>query len=205
MTILKGLTDEALYRLMRQGRQDAFAELYERHEAALFRYAMHMAGSRETGEEIAHDVFVRLLDAAERFDERRGALVAYLYGIARNLVRVSKRHTSVGIPGEIRAVDEGGLSLALIAREQVAALHAALARMPLPYRDAVVLCDLEELPYEEAARRMGCAVGTVRSRVHRGRLFLAERLKPAEARARAVGGQETERKVMRDGMSSVDR
>jgi RNA polymerase sigma-70 factor (ECF subfamily) len=182
---LQGLTDEALYRLMRQGRQEAFAELYERHEPALFRYALHMSGSREDGEEIAHEAFVRLLDVRERFDERRGALVAYLYGIARNLVRESRRRVSVGEPEERGAGPN--LPGALIERERVAALHAALARMPVAYRDAVVLCDLEELSYEEAARRMGCPVGTVRSRVHRGRLFLAGRLRPVEAPAPAAG------------------
>jgi len=57
-----------------------------------------------------------------------------------------------------------------------AALRRAIARLPLRYREAVVLCDLESSSYEEAAAALACAVGTVKSRVHRGRELLARKL-----------------------------
>ena len=66
----------------------------------------------------------------------------------------------------------------LIRSETTASLYAALRALPDPYRDAVILCDLEERSYEDAARLMGCPVGTVRSRVHRARVLLAARLRP---------------------------
>jgi RNA polymerase sigma-70 factor (ECF subfamily) len=66
----------------------------------------------------------------------------------------------------------------LINNERTAALYAAVRELPEQYRDAVVLCDLEEKSYEETARLMKCPVGTVRSRVHRARMLLAARLKP---------------------------
>jgi RNA polymerase sigma-70 factor (ECF subfamily) len=56
------------------------------------------------------------------------------------------------------------------------ALRRAVLSLPLRYREAVVLCDLQETPYAEAADALGCAVGTVRSRLHRGRALLAAKM-----------------------------
>lgn len=169
-------TDEELYRQMRKGNRQAFAALYERHEPALFRYALHMSGSRAMAEEVSHEVFVRLIGPGLRFDERRGNLEAYLYGVARNLVRAMRR------AGETEeSVDQAVMHDILgdlIRDETTAALYRALDELPERYRDAVVLCDLEELSYEDAARISGCPVGTVRSRLHRARLLLAAKLKP---------------------------
>src|SRR5271167_1235270 len=88
-------SDEELYRLMRKGDQDAFAELYERREPALYRYALHTSGSSIVAEEVAHEVFVQLMGAGARFDESRGSLESYLYGVARNLIRVVRRQGPV--------------------------------------------------------------------------------------------------------------
>ena len=169
-------TDEELYRQMRKGSRQAFATLYERREPALYRYALHMSGSRATAEEVAHEVFVRLMGPHLHYDERRGTLEAYLYGMARNLIRVIRRK---GEPEE--AVEQAVLHDILgdmIRDETTAALYAALGGLPEGYRDAVVLCDLEERSYEDAAGIMGCPVGTVRSRLHRARLLLAAKLRP---------------------------
>src|SRR5258706_6833548 len=88
-------SDEELYRQMRKGNQKAFATLYERREPALYRYALHVTGSRTSAEEVAQEVFVRLLGPHLHFDDRRGSLEAYMYGVARNLVRVLRRKGSV--------------------------------------------------------------------------------------------------------------
>jgi len=66
----------------------------------------------------------------------------------------------------------------LIGDERAAALHKAVRELPDAYRDAVVLCDLEERSYEDAARLMECPIGTIRSRLHRARSMLAAKLKP---------------------------
>ena len=176
VSALKQLSDEELYRLMRQGDQLAFAELYERRQPAIYRYALHMSGSQAAGEEIAHEVFVRLMGTRAGFDERRGSLEAYLYGVARNLVHALRR---TGRVEELKdqAVEQDVVG-GLIKREMVAALYAAMDTLPERYRDVIVMCDLEERSYEQAARLLGCPVGTVRSRLHRGRMFLAARLKP---------------------------
>ena len=161
---------------MRKGDQESFAELYERREPGLFRYALHLSGSRVDAEEVAHEAFVQLIGSRMRFDAGRGSLEAYLYGVARNLVRVVRRKRTLEQGAEQAAT--GDILGDLIKDERTAALHAAIRELPDAYRDAVVLCDLEEKSYEETARLMKCPVGTVRSRVHRARMLLSARLRP---------------------------
>jgi RNA polymerase sigma-70 factor (ECF subfamily) len=172
-------SDEELYRQMRTGNQRAFATLYERREPALYRYALHMTGSRTAAEEVAQEVFVRLLGPHLLFDDRRGSLEGYMYGVARNLVRVMRRKGSVEEVVEQSA--EHDILGDLIKDQATAALYRVLSELPEHYRDAVVLCDLEERSYEDASRLMECPVGTVRSRLHRARSLLASRLKPEQA------------------------
>ena len=168
-------SDEELYRLMRKGNQDAFAELYERREPALYRFALHMSGSTAVAEEISHEVFIQLMAASTRFDETRGSLESFLYGIARNLIRVVRRQGPVA-----ETVDrpfEHDILGDLIGNETTAALHRTLRDLPERYRSVIILCDLEERSYEDVARLIGRPVGTVRSRLHRARALLSAKLK----------------------------
>jgi RNA polymerase sigma-70 factor, ECF subfamily len=172
-------TDEELYRRMRGGDKPALAELYERLGARIYRYALYTSGHRPVAEEVAQEVFLRLIGPGGRFDESRGSLEAYLYGLARNLLRGISRIPSIA--GEEEAPSGEDLLTELIDDERTAALYEALAGLPAGYRDAVVLCDLEERSYEEAARLMQCPTGTVRSRLHRARLLLSAKLTPLRA------------------------
>ncbi|MCU1274573.1 MAG: polymerase, sigma-24 subunit, subfamily [Bryobacterales bacterium] len=169
-------SDQELYDRMRKGDQQAFAELYERHEPALFRYALHLSGNHFVAEEVAHEVFLHLAGSYIRFDAKRGSLEAYLYGTIRNLVRVVwRKRACEPRQDQIAACDVLG---DLIHDERTAALYAALRELPDHYRDAIMLCELEEKSYEDAARLLNCPVGTIRSRVHRARILLAARLRP---------------------------
>jgi RNA polymerase sigma-70 factor, ECF subfamily len=172
-------SDEELYRQMRNGSQDAFAQLYERREPALHRFALHMSGNPTVAEEVSHEVFVQLMGPTTRFDETRGSLESFLYGIARNLIRVVRRQGPVAEPVE-RSFDPDILG-ELIGNETTAALHRTLRELPLRYRDVIILCDLEERSYEDVARVLSCPVGTVRSRLHRARALLAAKLKRLHA------------------------
>src|SRR4051812_30458153 len=134
-------SDEELYRLMRLGHRDAFAELYQRHEPALYRYALHASGSPSVAEEVVHEVFLQLMSPGAGYNETRGALENYLYGVARNLVRVARRLGPVAEPVD-QAVSHDIVGR-LIQREAVDALYQALREMPDLYRDVVILCDLE--------------------------------------------------------------
>jgi RNA polymerase sigma-70 factor (ECF subfamily) len=173
------ISDEELYRRMREGNQDAFARLYERREPALYRFALHMTGSSAAAEEVAHEVFVQLMGPVARFDETRGSLESFLYGVARNLIRVVRRQGPVAEPVDSPFQDD--ILGDLIRDEASAALHRTLRELPERYRDVVFLCDLEERSYQEVAEIIGCPVGTVRSRLHRARALLSTKLKRLNA------------------------
>ena len=121
-------SDEELYRLMRKGDQDAFAQLYERREPALYRFALHMSGSPTVAEEVSHEVFVQLMGPSTRFDETKGSLESFLYGIARNLVRVARRVGPVMEP--VDRPFEHDILGELIGSEATAALHRTLRELP---------------------------------------------------------------------------
>ena len=175
MTGLRKRTDEELYRLVKKGDRGALAELYERREPGLYRYALYASGSRAVAEEVTQEIFLRLIGPGIPFDERRGPLEAYLYGVARNLLRMRPPPWGLDEVDE-PATNEGALR-DLIEDQRTAALIEAVQELPAAYRDAVVFCDLEERSYDEAARLMDCPVGTVRSRLHRARGLLAAKLK----------------------------
>jgi RNA polymerase sigma-70 factor (ECF subfamily) len=184
--IVRMSSDEELYGRIRAGDREALGELYERLEPALYRYALQLSGSRAVAEEAVHEAFLLLIGPRQHFDAGRGSLEAYLYGIVRNRIRVARRSEPVGDAFETAAKDD--IAGALIAEETTAALYEAIRELPPAYRDAVVLCDLEERSYEDAATLMGCPVGTVRSRLYRARRLLGEKLSrdrlPAEGTAR---------------------
>ncbi len=172
-------SDEELYSRVRKGDREALAELYERREPALYRYALQRSGSRATAEEATHEAFLELIQPETRFDATRGSLEAYLYGIVRNLTRAARRTQATESTGEPAAGDD--VLRGLIGDEMAAALHRAVKELPPSYRDAVMFCDLEERSYEDAAKLMGCPVGTVRSRLYRARRLLAAKLGPVFA------------------------
>ncbi|HVG29233.1 MAG TPA: RNA polymerase sigma factor [Pyrinomonadaceae bacterium] len=181
-------TDESLLRGARAGDESAFAALYRRRQAGLYRFALQMSGSESVAEDVTQEVFMSLLAASHGFDAAKGSLSSYLYGAARNQVlrRLEREKAYVALAdenGEACACDEKVLSarqdpLSELARsETVEAVRQAVLALPLHYREVVVLCELEEMSYAEAACALGCAVGTVRSRLHRARALLVERLK----------------------------
>jgi RNA polymerase sigma-70 factor (ECF subfamily) len=168
-----------------KGDEDAFAALYRRRSGAVYRFALGMTGSREAAEEVVQETFLALIERPSGFDAGRGELASYLYGVARN--RALQRFRRLG---EVVALEEGmddreetDLLEALDAKDRLDALQRALLGLPEAYREAVVLCDIEELSYAEAADALGAAVGTVRSRLHRGRMLLARKLGVGQAKA----------------------
>lgn len=157
-----------------------FASLYRQHSVKIFRFALHMSGSATTAEEVTQETFTFLIDQPQRFDPARGEVGPFLFGVARNLVR---KHLERGRKFECMedGVDERLPSSEdilgdLTRRENIQALKDAVLVLPPKYREAVVLCDLHEMSYEEAAVVMECPVGTVRSRLNRARSMLLARL-----------------------------
>lgn len=188
---LANRSDAELLELAVAGEESAFRLLYEKLKVSIFRYVFFMTGSRSTAEEVTQEVFLSLIRDGGRYERNRGEVASFALGIARNLVRRIERRERPYIPisandefeqGALRAFSAHGecgpLPGELIRDELIAKLHAALASLPRHYRQVVVLCDLCELTYADAATQLNCAVGTVRSRLNRAHALLAQKLKP---------------------------
>jgi RNA polymerase sigma-70 factor (ECF subfamily) len=172
-------SDSRLMERFRAGDREAFAEMYRIHHAAVFHFALGMTGDRIKAGELTQDVFVWLIHHPAQFDPARGELGAFLGGVARKLLyrreRDERRWLPLAEAAQPRAGDFNGASSRAI---DAAELRKAIALLPDHYREAVVLCDLQSKSYEEAAVLLECAVGTVRSRLHRARELLARKLRP---------------------------
>ncbi len=200
MKIRKNDQDHELLKRSAKGDEDAFTILYRRHADVLYRFAFRMTGSSWGAEEIVQDVFMTLVREPGKYDAERGTLPAFLFGITRN--KIMKYHER--LPREVSLVERqedgsgGGLTLrdsftpAMWAeqRERLEKVRAAVMDLPIEFRETVVLCELEELSYDQAARMLDCPIGTIRSRLHRGRALLLaklEMLRDAPRRWSSVG------------------
>jgi RNA polymerase sigma-70 factor, ECF subfamily len=174
--------DGELLERMVSGDREAFAALYRRRQAGVYRFALQMSGSEALAEDVVQEVFLTLVRAGAAYDPACGPVTAFLYGIARNHVRrgIGRGwHGSAENAPEPLAADQPEIDLAR--RETIASVRAAVLALPMRYREVVVLCELEEMDCREAAEVLGCAVGTVKSRLHRARRMLARRLLPEGA------------------------
>ena len=173
-------SDEELLTNARHGSQTAWAELFDRHQRRIYRFALRMTGSRGVADEVVQDTFLDLLRGGLRFDAGKGSLGAFLLGVARlKSLRLGNNNSSHS-GSDDRVLDmlaaPADPALDVETRERHRMLQGAILGLPAQFREAVVLCELTELSYEEAARVIGCPVGTVRSRLHRARQMLLERL-----------------------------
>jgi RNA polymerase sigma-70 factor (ECF subfamily) len=179
-----GERDDVLLRRAATGDETAFTDLYRRHEASLYRYALRMTGSPWAAEEIVQDVFMTLIRQPKKYDAEKGEVGAFLFGITRNRVlkHLERAPREISLDHELESgfakqpVDLLTPAFWAERRERVEHVRDAVLSLPPEFREAVVLCELEELSYEEAAQKCGCPVGTIRSRLHRGRALLKARL-----------------------------
>lgn len=212
-------SESDLLRLMAAGDEDAFRALYGQFQGPVYRFALHMAGSTAAAEDVTQEVFMALIEKRTRFDADRGTLRSYLIGIARNLLLQRFEREQKLVPFSDREFGGGtpnsngsGLSLQpgqnngnnhalpsvppadLVRSENIERVRQAVLSLPADYREAVVLCELQEFSYEEAAHVLGCPVGTIRSRLHRARTMLADKLREfrqPERRASVAGSPAT--------------
>ena len=194
-------SDEELLRLMLAGDEQAFTALYRRRQAGIYRFALQMCGSESVAEDVVQEVFMALIREGARFDPARGSsLSSYLYGVARNQVlrRLERERPFAASLDDAAGRETADASdgahgvrqdpLSDLARaETVASVRQAVLALPAHYREVVVLCELQEMSYADAAGALGCAVGTVRSRLHRARSLLTDKL--AEQRAGGAAEQ----------------
>ncbi len=180
--------DDELVRRTAAGDADAFGALYRRKRPDVYRFALHMTADQAVAEDVVQDAFMTVMQAAGQFDPGRGAVTPWLCGIAKNHLRqrLARDRRLEPLTHDEEPANEAGAAAAdtlgeLIRVEQVESLRRAVLSLPFRYREAVVLCDLQELSYQDAADTLECAVGTVRSRLHRGRALLAVKLAAAAA------------------------
>jgi RNA polymerase sigma-70 factor (ECF subfamily) len=191
MTTPDAQTDAKLLSLMLAGDEDALATLYQRRQGNIYRFALQMTGSPALAEDVAQEVFIVLMRDGSNFDPARGTVSAFLLGVARNHVlrRLDRDRFYVSMDGDsdggsatdqLMATSDGPLD-ELSRSETIESVRRAVLSLPARYREVVVLCDLQEMSYVDAAGVLSCAVGTVRSRLHRARALLIEKLRPASA------------------------
>lgn len=187
-------SDEELLARIARGDREAFTALYRRRRPDVYRFALHMSGSHAAAEDVVQEVFIALIEQAGRYVPGRSTVVPWLLGISRNHVRrvLQRQWRTVSLSDESvrakEAIDADPL-LALARQEDLVAVRRLIADLPIRYRETVVLCDLREFSYDDAATVLQCAVGTVRSRLHRGRALLASRMRngPSVLRTPATG------------------
>ena len=174
--------DDELISRIAAGDREAFALLYRRYRSDVYRFAAHVSGSTAVADDVVQDVFVAVIEDASGYRANRSGVLPWLLGIARNHVRRWRNQRPVQpLPGDDTqaardlAVQPDPL-VDISMQRNTTALRRALLELPVRYRETIVLCDLQELSYADAAHALGCAVGTVRSRLHRGRALLARRL-----------------------------
>jgi RNA polymerase sigma-70 factor (ECF subfamily) len=182
--------EEVLMREVAQGSELAFTWLYRRHQLAIYRYARHMCGSTSVAADVTQETFITLLDKAADFRAGEASVYAYLCGIARNVVMRHLRKNAINASREISTEDLDRAAVAkldqhgagdpldqILSRERVDWLKEALARIAVIHREVIVLCELSEMSYEQAASVMGIPVGTVRSRLSRAKSALFHEFK----------------------------
>ena len=180
--------DDDLVLRHRYGDPAAFEELYQRYSPMVYHLALRLAGDPEEAADLTQDVFLRVYRHLEGFGGR-SSLKTWIYRVALNQCRSRLgRHrpptrplAEEGAEGEAPIADPGrGPEELALAHDAARRVGRALAALPLPFREAVVLRDLDGLAYAEIADVVGVRIGTVRSRIARGREQLRRTLEEEE-------------------------
>ncbi len=180
--------DQALIEAARGGDRRALERLLERHQGAVYRFGMKMCGEPEDAKDVLQET---LFAAVRTLPEFRGAssVSTWLYTIARSFC-LKKRRTSKFAPERIESLDaqaEGSMEVAdhrrtpeedASARQTKEVLDAAIAELDPMYREVLVLRDVEGLAAAEVAEILGLTVEAVKSRLHRARVAVRERVAP---------------------------
>ncbi|MDQ0288157.1 RNA polymerase sigma factor [Oligosphaera ethanolica] len=196
MKIAKGTMsdDSTLIERFKAGDQAAFNQLVERHSGKAYQIAYGILGNREDAEEVAQDVFVRIYRALHNF---RGdaEFTTWMYRIATNLAknkyrwnksRGSQKNMSIDAPlngsedGDERYMDLPDQEMAPDAKSVYEELERTtmkeLQKLPELYRQALILRNIKDMSYEDIAQTLNCKLGTIKSRIARGREELRQKL-----------------------------
>jgi RNA polymerase sigma-70 factor, ECF subfamily len=178
------VNDSDLLRRCRDGDQAAWRELVSRYTRRVFGLAYRFVGRVDEAEELTQDVFVKIYQNLDRYRETGGAFSTWLLAVARNQAidhyrrRREERSRRIEDAAILDVVEsrEPGPHGELERNERVRLVHRGLRALPPELREPLILCDLRGLAYEEIAATLAIPLGTVKSRINRGRLELARRL-----------------------------
>jgi RNA polymerase sigma-70 factor, ECF subfamily len=184
------VTDETLMRAFQEGDETAFATLYTRYRMPIYRFLARKLGSPARAEDLCQEVFVAVVEHAREW-RGEASVKTYFYRIAFNRaisdLRRSEHKVMVadkGIsddedaPPRYEAVSTDSPERNVVEAERARLVREALATIEPDFRDAIIMKEYEGLTCEEIAEIMGVAVGTVKSRIFRGKVELKRRLEP---------------------------
>jgi RNA polymerase sigma-70 factor (ECF subfamily) len=177
-------SDDELVRRCREGSESAWHELVTRHTRRVFGVAYRFCGRVDEAEDLTQEVFVKVYQKLDRYRDRDGAFTTWLTTIARNHSidlyrrRREERQRRVDDPERIEVAPSTrrGQQAELERNERVELVRSGLRALPPDLREPLMLCDIRGLSYDEAAKTLEIPLGTVKSRINRGRLELARRL-----------------------------
>jgi RNA polymerase sigma-70 factor (ECF subfamily) len=167
------IQDEELIRAHLKGSEKAFRHLVERHAPDLASVVEHMVKDHHLALDIAQEVFIKLHDLLPRYKFKgrfRSMIYSMALNLARDAMRKKKRSRIVYLEEPRRQSSKEAGHDPFKSWDQRALIEEALARVPDPFRDALYIRDIAGFTYEEAAETLGCDLGTVKSRINRGRL-----------------------------------
>ncbi len=187
-----GESERELVDAARRGDHLAFEALVLKYQGRIYRLVQRLLGGSDAVDDLAQEVFIRAYRSLADF-KGESSLYTWLYKIALNLCRNHYRtrgrrpmHEELDESDGASGIEAAGGSPEdeVFRREFWEQLRVGLEELPAEQREAVVFCDLEGMSYEEMAEVMGVPIGTVRSRIFRGRRALQERLAAFHAAAR---------------------
>jgi len=179
-------SDGELVRRCRAGDSRAWEEIVHSYARRVYNLAFRFSGRHDHSEDLTQEVFVRVYRSLDQYDSSSGDLSNWLMRLARNLViddyrRRTRTPTDLGdeldqhefhLRSSLEAPDRG-VELA----ERAVQVREAIGRLPIELRECVMLRDIEELTYQEIVETLGIPLGTVKSRINRGRIELAKILR----------------------------
>ena len=189
MRDIKQESDEVLVRRSKEGEQAAFAELVNRYESKIYGLARKMMGNREDAADVLQETFLDAYKSLSGFREEAN-FSTWLYRIASNIclmkLRKKEGEKVVSLDDPV-SIEEGELSreipdwstnpgTAVLNKELRQVMDEAIKGLPPSYKSVFVLRDLEGLSNAEVGKVLGESVAAVKSRLHRARLFLREKL-----------------------------
>jgi len=176
------MDDSDLAQGSKEGNLDSFNMLVERHQKTVYNVALRMLGDPSAAEDAAQDAFFSAWKNIRSFrgGNFRAWLLCITANVCRDQLRKRKRHPLISLESLPFEPKESSSSESpedyVLRREIRDQIQNGLANLPSEQRLAVILCDIQELSYEEIAQVMKCSLGTVRSRISRGRAQLRDYL-----------------------------